>query len=216
MRNLLLILLAVLSIAVILLLQPALQFSQSIGAVPPGVQLAGNAYRRAGAAEVAAALDNTYAEPVAVFYAGQRIILRPKMLGFEVDADAMLAEAQGAGTLPRVVLQFFGELIRYPPRPVEIPLQYTYNHEALDSWLADVANRYDRPATDPRPIVSQLTIAPGQPGWQLDLPGSRERVLAALASPQARNVDLALREAPAPPIDMKALETLLRARLDEF
>ncbi len=66
MRNLLFVVLVLLLVAGLLLLPSVLQFRDSLGAVPPGVRLAGTNFGNAEAGAVAASLEAAYREPVAV------------------------------------------------------------------------------------------------------------------------------------------------------
>ena len=102
------------------------------------------------------------------------------------------------------------------PHTVDVPLRYTLDEAALDAWLAEVAASHDRPPQPPQPIVQTMSIAPGKPGQALDMEASRSQLLATLADPRNRTVNLAVAETPAPPIGIKALGDLLKARLDEF
>ncbi|PKO23191.1 MAG: hypothetical protein CVU38_05390 [Chloroflexi bacterium HGW-Chloroflexi-1] len=199
------------------LLTPAyLRYRQNAGVVPPGVRLAGMELNGASQAEVAAGLNRSFEEPVSVYYGDLRIILRPQMVGFQVDVAAMLAEAQAHNTPFNLVRVLVGEALDRPPAPVDVPLRYNLNRDAVDNWLADVASRYDRPPLPPQPILATLSIAPGQPGQQLDLTASRERVIAALTDPQTRSANLIFRETAPPPVNMAALGELLQARVEQF
>jgi beta-lactamase class A len=216
MRAVLFTVLVLLIIGGSLLLPSVLQFQVSMGAVPPGVRLAGTSFDGASATTVASRLDATFSEPVALYYAGQRLILRPQMIGFTVDVPTMLAEANAHSGFPRLALVYLGDLIGRPVHPVEVPLRYRLNRDALDNWLSDVANRYDRTPAPPRPDLERLTIQMGEPGLKLDLQASRDRAIAALTNPKARSADLAVREdAPSQP-DIQALDDLLRARIEQF
>jgi len=95
-------------------------------------------------------------------------------------------------------------------------LRYSLDRGAVDDWLADIARRYDRPPLPPQPILATLSIAPGQPGQQLDLSASRDRVIAALADPDTRTANLVLRKTAPPPVNMPVLAELLQARIDQF
>ena len=116
MRSLLFALLVCVLVAAILLASPAMQFRDSLGAVPPGVRLAGTNFGSADAEAIANSLNTLFGEPVAVYYAGQRIILRPQSISFRVDVPAMLAEAQKHATLPRLAVAFLADLANRRPR----------------------------------------------------------------------------------------------------
>jgi len=216
MRKFFTILLGLIILGAALLTPSYLRYRQNAGVVPPGVRLAGMDLNGASAEEVAAGLDRLFEEPVSVYYGDQRIILRPQMVGFQVDVAAMLAEARSYATPFNLIRVLVGEVLDRPPTPVDVPLRYNFNRDAVDNWLADVARRYDRPPLPPQPIVATLNIAPGQPGQQLDLIASRERVIAALTDPQTRSANLIFRATAPPPVDMAVLGQLLQARADQF
>jgi beta-lactamase class A len=216
MRKLFILLAIILIIAAALLTPSYLRYRRTAGAVPPEVRLAGLDLYGADAAEVKMALEELFTEPVAAYYAGQRVILRPQMVEFQVDVEAMLAQAEGYNTPAHLLRVLVGQLLDRPPAPADVPLRYTLNGDALDNWLVDVARHYDRPPLPPQPVLATLSIAPGQPGQQLDIPASHARLIAALTNPHARTADLVVHETAAPPIDMAALAELLRAGLNQF
>jgi hypothetical protein len=165
---------------------------------------------------VATGLGRLLAEPVAVYFGDQRILLRPQAVSFQADVGSMITEAQTYDTPGYLVRYLIGRGIGRPVQPVDVPLRYTLDSAALDSWLADVASHYNSAPLPPQPVVRTLTISPGQPGQELDVAASREHLIAALADTHNRTARLVLRQTPPPPIDMKALEALLKARVEEF
>jgi beta-lactamase class A len=216
MRKLLLVLLTLLISAGVLLAPSYLRYRQTRGAVPPGVRVGGLDFGSANGESVAEALTRQFAEPVAVYYADQRILLRPQMLGFQVDVPAMLAEAQAHETAGHLLRLWVGEALHQPPPPVEVPLRYKLDRDQLDVWLTDLAARYDRAPSPARALSAASGIAPGKPGWQLDIPASRLRVVTALSDLHIRTANLAVRETMPPPMDMKLLAELLRERSEQF
>src|SRR5512133_1702655 len=184
MRRLLSSFIILIAILAALLARPWWLFQKAQGAVPAGVVLAGMDLSGADAASITQALERSFEEPIAVYYAGQRLILRPQTVGFHVDTDSMLTEAARHKSFALDLRAFLGGLVQHPPAPIDVPLRYTLDSVALDNWLGDVAERYDRSPIPPQPIVEKLTIAPGQPGLKLDLPASRERVQGTLVDPK--------------------------------
>ena len=174
--------------------------------MPPGVRLAGLNIDGPNEDDVTVALNRLFEEPVAVFYADQRIILRPQMVGFQIDVAGMLADAHAYATPLQELRVFLSQVIGHPVAPADVPLRYTVDSDSLDNWLSDVASRFDQPPLPPQPMLDTLTLAPGQPGTQLDLAESRARVLAALTNPSARSANLVLHEAPAPAVDFTGLD----------
>jgi beta-lactamase class A len=216
MRKFLMVLAVIAVLAAALLTPSYLWYRRTAGVVPAWVRLAGLDINGASAQEVADALAQRLAEPLAVYFDDQRILLRPQSVGFQVDVGGMLAEAKKYDTTGNLLRYLVGRGIGRPPTPANVPLRYTVDQVALDNWLADVAQQHNRAPQRPQPMVSNLGISPGQPGLELDLAPSRERVIAGLANLEDRTVRLTLRESPAPAIDMKALEELLAARLEQF
>ncbi len=216
MRRLLPILLAFLIIGGVLLAPSYLRYQNTRGAVPPGVRVGGLEFGSADEQSVAAALNRQFSEPVSVYYADQRILLRPQMLGYQVDVAAILAEARAQETPSHLLRVWLTEALNRPPVAVDVPLRYRLDRDKLDGWLADLANRLDRAPVPPKAIPSRSMIAPGQPGRQLDLPASRDRIITALNDPHTRTVNLVVRETVPPPASMQLLTELLQARMDQF
>lgn len=216
MRRFLLFILTLLVIATALLTPSYLRYRRTAGVAPGWVQLDGVDIGGQTADEIAGTLNRVFDEPVSAFFGDQRILLRPQNVSFQVDSAAMIAEARKYDTLPRLVQYLAGQAINRPPAAVNIPLRYTLDAAALDAWLADIAAHYDRAPQPPQPIVDTMSIMPGKPGLALDVEASRSEVIATLKDPKDRTIHLAVSETPAPPIDLKALGDLLKARLDQF
>lgn len=216
MRRFLLLLLGLAAIGAALLTPSYLRYRRIAGAVPAWVRLGGAEANGKTLAEITAALNRPFEEPVAAYYGDERLLLRPQAVGFQVDVAAMIAEAQRYDTPWPLARYLFGEATNRPAASVNVPLRYTLDAAALDAWLAQVAAEHDRPPQRPQPIAQTLEIAPGKPGQTLEVAESRARLIAALADAANRSVHLAVTETPAPPIDLQALGDLLAARLEEF
>ncbi len=211
------ILTAILVVLGVILFGPSyFRYQRTRGAAPPGMRLGGLAFGSADEKAVTAALDQRFSEPVSVYYADQRILLRPQVLGFRVDVPAILAEAKAKETPLYLLRLWLGEALNQPPAPIEVPLRYQFDRERLDGWLGDIAARYDRAPTPPAVLSVQGGIAPGLPGWQLDLAASRARVIAALTDPQTRTANLVVSETAPAAADIKMLDALLQARAEQF
>lgn len=199
-----------------LLAAPYLRYRRGAGVVPGWVRLGGLEISGATQAEVVAALNRGLEEPVEAYIGDQRVLLRPETVEFRVDVTGMIAEAQTYNTFDRLIRYLVETSIERPPRLTDVPLRYTLDATALDTWLSNVAARANRSPQPPQPLLQELTLTPGKPGVELDFAAARAQMLAALANPTQRTVRLTVRETPAPPIDIAALGTLLQARLDQF
>lgn len=224
MRVLLIFLLIVLVIAGVLLGPSAYAFYQSQGPLPGGVTLGGMAPQGETLEDVARNLYDTFQQPAAVYYDTQRIILRPGDIDFEVDVNAMVAQAAPYGEGLGFWRPFLGEVFERPVEPVDIPLKVTFDEQKLTAWLHDVAQEHDsaaRPAhgvalAPGTPFTSTFMFESGQPGLELEHNLSAQRVLQALSSPTNREANLVLVEVPPPPPSIEELEKLLVTRTDRF
>lgn len=208
----------------VLLGPSALAYVNSQGPLPGGVTLGGMTPTGATLEDVARNLHDAFQGPVAVMYDDQRIILRPSDVDFQVDVNAMVAEAVPYGQGLGFWRPFLGEVFDRPPASVDIPLRYTFNKEKLAGWLSDVAQDHDVAARPPYgvalapgvPFTSTFMFQAGQPGLELEFDRSAERVLHALASPTDRQADLVLVEVPPPAPDIAELQKLIETRADRF
>lgn len=216
MRRLILFLLTLVAIAAVLLAAPYIRYRRTAGVVPGWVRLGGLEVHGATHEEVVAALNRGLREPVEAYVGDQRVLLRPETVGFQVDVDGMIALAQSYDTLDRLVRYLVETSLERPPYVTDIPLRYTLDAAALDVWLNEIAVRANRPPQPPQPLLQELRLAPGRPGVELDIAAARQQIIEALANPAQRTVRLAVRETPAPPMDVAALGTLLQARLEQF
>ncbi len=205
-------------ILIIGLIYPRYQaWARSQGVIPPGITLAGLAINGKTLAEVESQIQDIFADPVAVYYDDERILLRPEDIGFRVKTRVMIGQAREMGSGLYMTRAFLLYLLGRAPTPRDVPLLIEWDPVRLDAWLADVAARYDRP---PRPP----TVRPDAQGW---LPGAAGRVLNREASVPAiisalkqigdkRVAHLVVEERPIPKPSFKELEKALRLRTDEF
>jgi hypothetical protein len=152
-----------------------------------------------------------------VWHGDERLVLRPQEVGFEVDVDALLSAARAADAPGRLVRYLIEDSLERPPQTVDVPIMYRYDDAALEAWLDKTMAERDRPAGAPIPMLEELTLKPGQPGLATDRAEAKKALLVTgLAKAGNRSVKLPVQETPPPPMDVKALGTLLQARLDEF
>lgn len=224
MRNFSRLLLLILIFAALALGPRAWNYAQSQGPLPGWVTLAGQPPAGSTLDEIGQAIRGPYTEPVWVYYGEERLLLRPEEVGFSVDTEAMLQEAEAQREGLGFWRGFVDEILHRTPEPVDIPLRYDVDETALSDWLDDVAQRYDRPPTsavvapieESVPFTSTVVFRPGEPGLRLDPQASAGRVLESLASPnpEGRQAWLVLVEAPPPPPDVALLEEVLQERME--
>ncbi len=216
MRKLLRFLLVLAVIAAALLTLPYLRYRRTAGAVPAWVRLGGMEVSGQTAEQVAVALRRGFEEPVAAYYSDQRILLRPQTVGFAVDTEAMLAEAQQRDEIFSLVRYLTEKSLDRQPHAVDVPLRYTLDAAALDAWLAEVRRGPRSTAAAAAPIRADHEHRAGEARS-----GARH---GGVAQPDARHAGRPERthgepgggRDPALSIGIQALGDLLKARLDQF
>ncbi len=216
MRRILRLLLVLILVAAALLSLPYLRYRRTAGIVPAWATIGGLEVHGSTESEATASLTRGLEEPLEIFYADQRTVLRPQTVGFRVDTHAMLKQAQALDMPVHLIRYLVEDSLERAPRTLDIPLTFRYNEGALQQWIAGIAASYDRAPGAPTPILETLTLAPGKPGTQLDQEAAKAVILDGLAKPGNRSVTLPVVETPPLPIDVAALGTLLQAILDEF
>ena len=220
-------------------------FKISAAPVPPGVTLGGvDVAGLKDPAEIQATLERAFADPIAVYYGEDRVILRPQDVDFQIDVPSMLADAAAyleGNAFVDIALRYALSLNQ---RSRDVPLRYSVDQAKLAAWLQTVADTYNRPpasaralppgqawAGDAPPETVETGALPGgyvgevyndwrwvsgSPGYQLDMEASPGPLAAALASPRDRRADLVLNETPPPSLTMADLERALNQYLLDF
>jgi beta-lactamase class A len=157
-------------------------------------------------AEAQAYVEQVYGAPVTVMLQGQEIRLNPEEVGFKVDSEAMLSRA---GTDETFWSGFWDYLWRRPEQPKRIDLIASYSDELLKGWVADVAARYDAPATSAGSRLDTLSFNEGQAGFVLDQEGAVEALDEALMRPVNRTVGFSIEQTDVERPGMDTLSDLL-------
>ncbi|NPV57462.1 MAG: hypothetical protein HPY76_12425, partial [Anaerolineae bacterium] len=179
------------SSAVILLVYQLVIFSRIRLTFLPGQVIAGVPTGGLTQQQAADRLVQAYGVPVELIYNDQVIQLRPSVVGFDLELEAMIAAAD----LQRINQPFWSAFWDYlwnrTEAPAEVPLRATISEARLRSFLTEeVAPRYDQPATPPQPIPGSTTFEPGSPGVVLDIDRAVLLVEDALRSPSRRIINL--------------------------
>ncbi|MGE5601953.1 MAG: serine hydrolase [Nitrososphaerales archaeon] len=216
MRKVFRVLLILVLVFAALLSLPYLRYRRTAGIVPAWVRIGGLEVHGATENEAMGSLMRGLSEPLEVWHDDERLVLRPEKVGFQVDVSAMLKEAQAQDQPGKLVRYLVENSLERPPQTVDVPLKYRYDEAALDAWLDEAVKNHDRPPGAPVPVLETLTLAPGKAGLETNRAEAKKILVAGLAKPGNRSVKLPTRVTPPQPIDVKALGTLLQARLDQF
>ena len=107
--------------AAVLLGPSAYTYYSSQGPLPGGVTLGGMKPSGDTLEAIARNLHEALQQPVAVYFDDERIILQPSEVDFQVDVNAMIAQAVPLGQGLGFWRPFLGDVFDRPADPVDIP-----------------------------------------------------------------------------------------------
>lgn len=203
--------------ALILYLGPYyVNYTKGRDAIPPGVTLAGMKIGGDTAEEAAANLRAVYERPILVYHGENRLVLRPEDIGFQVDAEGMVAQAQKYGRGWNATWNFFFYVSGQPPIPHDIPLKYAYDREKLANWIKTQARSYDHASLPPTVNLETLSFTQGRPGVRTEPGQTAINIVRAFTDPYDREARFALITEQDEKPGFEALEKAMRARFEKF
>jgi beta-lactamase class A len=162
--------------------------------------------------EAASSLNEHYLAPVTLHHLEEQIDINPQDVGFNMDIESMLDQAEAArGEVP--FWEGFVEfLLKQSFATTNIQLMAGYDQAALQSQLENIASFLDKPATAPQLLLGAGTnYQPGQPGYITDVAASLPAAEMALYQPDLdeRQADLVIEMQEAADLNMDVLRTQL-------
>lgn len=161
-------------------------------------------------------LRDQYLTPVAIYHGEERIELNPADVGFNLEADTMVARAQEAYAARSYWLGFATHLTGFSWQPIRVPLQAGYDPALLAEMLETIASYLDDPAQLPQILSESAMFEEGEAGYVTDIEASLPLVESALYSPTERIAHLVVVEQEAPTLDFELLETVIRSKVAAF
>lgn len=184
--------------------------------MPPGMTIGGVNVAGLTIDQTAERLTEVYASPILLNHREETVELIPADVGFMIDLDSMLSEAE-AHRAPEEWWQGYLEfVIGRALTPVEIELRATHDRDLLLERLDMLASFMDKPATGPRLIPESETFVLGQDGYVTDVAGSLPDVEAALYRPTERSVELVVEDQEALAFDINILRESVEQQLQSF
>lgn len=178
-----------------------------IGGVPAGGLTRAAAEKR---------LVEAYSLPVELHFEKSIIQARPQDLGFALDTQAMLDEADRQRT-PVFSWSAFWDYLwnRGLAQPATVELLATSDEGRIHAYLENViAPRYNHAVQNAVPVLQSMTFQAGINGASLDIDPAVPMIAAALRSLTDRTVTLrSTPVAPAPP-SIRDLDLMLRQAID--
>ncbi|WP_420629668.1 serine hydrolase [Candidatus Leptofilum sp.] len=160
--------------------------------------------------EAAEALRTHYWSPIMLQHLEEKVDINPQDVGFNLDVEAMLDQAETArGEVP--FLEGFIEfLLNRSFEESSVPIIAGYDQAALRTQLENVASFLDKPATAPQLLLGAgSNYQPGESGYVTDVDASLPAAEMALyqANVEDRQVDLVIEMQEPADLNMEVLQT---------
>ncbi len=201
--------------AVLLTVFQLVQYSRIRTVYPPGLTVAGVPVGGLDQQQAAERLVQAYSIPVEMRYGDAVFQVKPAVVGFELDLQAMLAQAE----LQRVNQPFWTAFWDYlwdrNPQPDAVPLRSNLSEERLRTFLTtEVAPRYDQLASAAVPVPGSTNFQSGKQGTVLDVDRAVLLIEDALRSSSSRVVSLSYSRVNPTRPSLQNLQVLLTQIID--
>lgn len=200
--------------AVALFFFELISYSRSRALLPEGLTIGGVPVGGLSRAAAQERLLQTYRTPVQLQYEGQRIVLTPAQVGFQLNSEAMMAGGELARTNTDFWSGFWDYLWNRPGERQEVALRAEISQAQLVAALQDISVRYDQPPIPSQPIPGAAEFEPGEPGRTLDIERAAGLVSEVFMAPSDRTVNLPVFESRPVRPGLDVLETLLKQNLE--
>jgi len=193
-----------------------LAFSQLEDRLPADLTVAGIDSSGLTQEQAVSLWQQTFAEPITLYYDNSPIVLSPAEIGFRTNWETMLAQAQASGEREGDFwIRFVNYLTgRQSLQPIEVPLFADYQQTLLRQFLGDISARYDSFSGEAGFDVNSLTTFSGEMGQVLNINESVDLIDQALRDPVNRTVNLPTGDANSARPGLATLEQLLIDYLD--
>ncbi|MCA9936475.1 MAG: serine hydrolase, partial [Anaerolineales bacterium] len=184
--------------------------------LPPGTVIAGVDVGGVSVPEGTELLNGRFQLPVDLYYRDERVELDPAEVGFQVDVQGMIAEAEAYRDAQEYWQGFTEFLLKHSFEPLTVDLRATHDRELLLERLEMISSFLDQPAKAPQLLVGASSFQYGEPGYVMDVQASLPDVEAALYRPDNRAVDLVIVDEDAPSLNLSLLAENITKQLDAF
>ncbi len=184
--------------------------------MPVGMNVAGIDVGGLTLDEVEEALAEHYLRPVVLMHRDESVEMNPQDVGFLLDMEMMLREAEEKSTPEEPWLGFAEFVVGRSLEPVVIELHATHDRARLTEHLAMLASFMDKPASGPRLVQETESYEMGQDGYITDLDQSLPLVEEMLYQAQDRQVQLVIIDEEAKPFNMDMLSETIQRQIQAF
>lgn len=190
--------------AVALLISQLIVYRTAAGVYPAGTRIAAIPVGGLSQEQAVERLVSVYDLPVEGRYNGGAFQLTPSRVGWVLDLNEMIRQAEAETAQDGFALGLWRYLWRRQANAADIPLVTIVDETQLQRYLAqEIAPRYDMPGAPAVPIPGDVVFTPGTPGIGLDVEKALPMLLSAMSSLSDRAVELPVKEIqpPAPPLE---------------
>lgn len=136
-------------------------------------------------------LLQTFSMPVMAELNDSVIRIEPGRVGFQLNTEALIAEADRIRLGTSFWQGFWNYLWNVSPSKADVPIIYTIDQDNLIQYIeTEVKTRYDSPAAPAEPIPGQTTFNAGTAGQEINSQQAAETISAAFTKPFDRTVHL--------------------------
>ncbi len=204
------------ALAVVLTVLQLVTYSRIRNNFPPGMMIAGVPVGGLSQQVSTERLLQAYtAVPVEVRYRDAAIQIRPSVIGFELDVQAMMQAADQGRLQQPFWAGFWDYLWNRLPTQQEVPLRASYSEERLRAYLRDeIAARYDQEPSEAILLPGNTGFQSGKAGTVLDIDRAVILIDAALRSPSSRAVNLSFNKITPSRPSFQNLQILLQRMVE--
>lgn len=198
------------------LLYQGLQFRLTRHLLPKGTEIGGLDVSGLSQEEATNRLTEVYYGPVYLYHRDEHVELNPTDVGFVLDLDQMLAQAEQQVRTSDELVRFAGFLLNRPLEPITVPLMASHDRDALRAMIQTIADFLDRPAQPPRMLGEEEPVRDGEQGFITDVEASLLQAEPALYRIDNRVARLAVVEQDVPELSLELVKETISNRLQTF
>lgn len=184
--------------------------------MPVGMTIAGIDVAGLTLEEVEEKISASYLGPITLQHRDELIEMNPGDVGFLLDMETMLYEAELHSKPENPYLGFAEFIVGRSLEPVAIDLYATHDRTRLTEHLNMLASFMDKPATGPRLVQETESYEMGQDGYVTDISASLPLVEEALYKPEERQATLVTIDQEARPFDLNMLAESIQQHTQAF
>jgi beta-lactamase class A len=161
-------------------------------------------------------VTEAYATPVYLYHKVEHVELEPVNVGFALDVEGMMVEAQQQLASREEWISFASFVLNRPLQAIKVPLKASHDAAGLEAMIQSVAEFLDEPAQPPQMLTRDGQVRGGSSGFVTDVAASVDSAEAALYRPHDRVAQMVIVEEQPPEMSLELLAEVIRTKLQGF